>query len=100
MKYTISILSEAQIDIDMTVLWYELKLQGLGDTYFQVLDKSIQFISSHPYASQEIYKGIRRLVIKKFPYGVYYKILPNKSEIQIIAVIHFNRNAKTIRKRI
>ena len=100
MKYSISILSEAQIDIDTTVAWYELKQQGLGYLYFTVIDKSIQLIARHPFASQEIYKGLRRLVIKKFPYGIYYKIVPNKLEIQIIAIIHFRRNTKIIRRRL
>lgn len=98
MKYSVSILSEAQNDIDTTFVWYELKQQGLGKLYFQVIDKSIQFISNHPFSSQVVFKGIRRLVIKKFPYGIYYKVSANKSEIQIIAVIHFQRNSRIIRK--
>lgn len=51
-------------------------------------------------SSSEIYKGIRRFVIKKFPYGVYYKVNVENKEIQIIGVIHFKRSSKILRKRI
>jgi hypothetical protein len=51
MKYTVSILSEAESDIDIAFVWYELKQKGLGDRYFKILDQSVQFISSNPYAS-------------------------------------------------
>ena len=71
MKFSISILSEAQNDIDTIFAWYELKQQGLGNLFFQVIDKSIQFISNHPFSCQEVFKETRRLVIKKFPYGIY-----------------------------
>jgi len=100
MKHTVSILSEAESDIDIAFVWYEMKQQGLGDRYFKILDKSVQFISSNPYACEEVYKGVGRMVIKKFPYGIYYKVIPIKMEIQIIGVIHFQRSIKVIRKRL
>jgi hypothetical protein len=40
------------------------------------------------------------MIMKKFPYGIYYKIIPATMEIQIIGVIHFQRNLKIIRKRL
>jgi len=100
MKYTVSILSEAESDIDIAFVWYELKQKGLGDRYFKILDKSVQFISGNPYAFEEVLKGTRRMIMKKFPYGIYYKIIPTTMEIQIIGVIHFQRNLKIIRKRL
>lgn len=55
MKFSISILSEAQNDIDTIFAWYELKQQGLGNLFIQVIDKSIQFISNHPFSCQEVF---------------------------------------------
>jgi toxin ParE1/3/4 len=100
MTYTVSILAEAESDIDIAFVWYELKQPELGDLYFKIIDKSVQFISNNPFACQEVFKGIRRMVIKKFPYGIYYKVIPNKIVIQIIGVIHFQRGSKVIRNRI
>jgi toxin ParE1/3/4 len=100
MNYNIVILSEAELDIDDAFIWYEMNQIGLGKKFYASLDKSIQFISQRPLSCPEIYKGLRRFVIKKFPYGIYFRMNLEKKEILIIGVIHFKRNLKLLRKRI
>ena len=100
MKYNVLILSEAELDIDNAFIWYELNQIGFGNRFYKSVDRSVHFISERPFSCSEIYKGIRRFVIKKFPYGVYYKVNVENKEIQIIGVIHFKRSSKILRKRI
>jgi len=100
MRFNVSILSEAELDIDNAYIWYELRQIDLGMKFYKSVDESIQFISDNPYSCEEIYKGIRRFVIKRFPYGIYYKIIFDAKEIQIVGVIHFKRSSKSIKKRI
>ena len=94
------ILSEAEQDIDDSYLWYEMKQIGLGDTFFKSIDQAVKFISSNPESCGEIHKDLRRYLIKKFPFGIYYRANLTKNEIQIIGVIHFRRSSRVIRKRI
>jgi len=100
MRYIVLILSEAELDIDEAFVWYELNQIGLGKRFYESVDKSIRFISESPLGCSEIYKGLRRFVIKKFPYGIYYKVNLEKKEIQIVGVIHFRRGSKILKKRI
>lgn len=100
MIYTVSILSEAEYDIDKAYIWYELRQLGLGDKFFNSVNKSIHIIVNNPLGSEKIYRGIRRFVIKRFPFGVYYRVNSDINEIQIVGVIHFMRNQRTIKKRI
>jgi toxin ParE1/3/4 len=100
MSYSVSILSEAELDIDNAYIWYELAQIDLGNKFYKKVDESIVFISNNPYSCQVIYKGIRRFVLKKFPYGVYYKVNFDQQEIQIVGEIHFKRSPKIIRQRI
>lgn len=100
MKYHVSILSDAEVDIDNAYIWYELRQINLGRKFYNIVEESVQFISNNPYCSKDIYKGIRRYLIKKFPYGIYYIANSEKKEIRIIAVIHFKRSPRIIRKRI
>ncbi len=92
MKFSIPVSSEAEIDIDTAYIWYEIRQTSLGDMFYDSVNESVQFILKNPFSYEEIYKGIRRCVIKRFPYGIYYKILPDNSEIQILGVVHFKRN--------
>jgi toxin ParE1/3/4 len=100
MKYSVLILSEAEVDIDNAYIWYESKQINLGNKFFNALNESVIYISNNPYCCEEIYKGTRRFVIKKFPYGIYYKVNFESKEIHILGVIHFKRNTRLIKKRI
>ena len=100
MKYMVSILSEAELDIDNAYIWYELRQIDLGSKFYKKVEESVQFISNNPYYCEEIYKGIRRFIIKKFPYGIYYKVNFEYKEIQIIGVIHFKRTSRIIKNRL
>ena len=100
MNYHVLILSEAELDIDNAFIWYELNQIGLGNKFYESVNKSVHFIQSRPFSCAEMYKGIRRFVIRKFPYGIYYKVNIADKEIQIVGIIHFKRSLKVLRKRI
>jgi toxin ParE1/3/4 len=100
MKYNVLILSEAESDIDSAYIWYELKQINLGAKFFKKVNESVQYISNNPYSSRNIYKGIRRIIMRKFPYGIYYTVNIESKEIQIIGVIHFRRSPLIIKKRV
>ena len=100
MNYHVLILSEAELDIDNAFIWYELDQIGLGKKFYESVDKSVHFIQNRPFSCAEIFKNVRRFIIKKFPYGIYYKVNIENREIQIIGIIHFKRNLKILRKRI
>jgi len=99
MKYSITILTDAEHDIEKAFIWYEIQQPGLGVSFFNSLNSSVVFISNNPLSCVIVYKDVRRYVIKKFPYGVYFKVNETLREIQIIGIFHFKRSTKVIRKR-
>lgn len=99
-QYNVSILSEAEVDLDSAYIWYETRQIGLGDKFFDSVNKSVLSISKSPLIYEEIYKGVRRCVIEKFPYGVYYQVLPDITEIRIVGVVHFKRSPRIVKKRL
>jgi toxin ParE1/3/4 len=100
MHYNVLILAEAEHDLDDAFIWYELNQIGLGKRFFESVDESVQFLSENPFMFAEIYNGLRRSLIKKFPYGIYYKIILETKELQIVGIIHFGRNLKILKKRV
>lgn len=98
--FKVSILKEAEIDIDDAFIWYEMNVAGLGFEFYETVNSSVLHVAENPFASEEIYKDIRRFVISKFPYGIYYKAVAKTKELQIIGVIHFKRSLKVLKKRI
>ncbi len=79
----------ARIELVETIEWYEVQQSGLGKRFAQALDLTKKRISIFPDISSEIAHGIRRALIKGFPYGLIYSI--TEKTIEIIAVAHLHR---------
>jgi len=93
MKYKLVIRSCAEQDITDALLWYEKRVKGLGAHFVFSVDATIQSIQCNPKA----YKNLRRVLLRRFPYGIYYFI---KNEfIIVIAVYHEKRNPEDWMKR-
>jgi len=98
MKYEISFLEDADLDIEETYIWYETLSLGLGKRFFDNIQNTIEYIITNPYMFQVVYKRIRRALVNKFPYGIYY-IVENEKVI-IIGILHFHRHSSSWEKRI
>ena len=96
-KYKIVITPTAQKDIQTGKDWYETKQDLLGNDFIDAIESALIRIHSNPRIFSLIYKGIRRALVKRFPFGIYYFI--KDDIINIFAVIHSSRNPKIWKKR-
>jgi plasmid stabilization system protein ParE len=100
MQFKVLVSDKAEQDIDYAHLWYEFEQVGLGKTFYDTIQEAITFIRQNPFSSKEILKGLRRYVLRKFPYGIYYQIDIEVYEIKIIGIIHFRRSPMIWKKRL
>jgi plasmid stabilization system protein ParE len=98
MKYRVIIRPEAESDLQGAFSWYEGKRLGLGHGFLLQVDAGIRFIERNPEVYSSGYKGIRRQIIKRFPYKIIY--LVEEAKVIVLAVIHGKRNSDLIKKRI
>ncbi len=82
--------SEAKLEVQKTFDYYEQKSKGLGLEFMRSLDAVIQSIKRNPLAYQKIYKETRRVLLRKFPYAVFY--VAEKNRITVVACFHQKRN--------
>lgn len=66
--------------------WYDLQRAGLGADFELCVDASIQLIQRHNRIGTLITKAVRRVLVKRFPFGIYYR--NRKDHIGIIGVRH------------
>ena len=85
----IEFLPEAKAELDDAVGYYELQIEGLGDTFKDTARSTIKRVATFPTAWTEIRPSIRRCIMHKFPYNVLYSIEENC--ILIIAIAHHHR---------
>jgi plasmid stabilization system protein ParE len=94
----IRFLTLAQQELDDAVAWYESQQPGLGLQFLNEIDRTIKRIVIYPKSCAEIEDGIRRCLIKRFPYGVIYGI--EHDTVIIIAVSHLHRKPRYWYRRI
>jgi plasmid stabilization system protein ParE len=62
----------------------------LEDRFLRSLNEGIDRIEARPLAYQVLYRNTRRILLDKFPYGIFYVVLDSK--ITVLAVIHHKRD--------
>ena len=95
--YTITIRPEAELDIQDAYEYYETLDKGLGSEFVRAIDACLSKIGRNPLAYSLAYKQIRRALIRKFPYGIFYIV--ENSNIIVIACFHAKRNPKSWQDR-
>jgi toxin ParE1/3/4 len=72
--------------------WYEGQRPGLGSEFLAALDAQLGLIKESPLVYAEIIPGVRRALLSRFPYGVFYA---SKKEItSVLAVVHTSRSPR------
>ena len=73
----IKILSSALNDLSMGRKFYEKQGEGLGEYFFDSIFSDIDSLTLYGGIHQKVY-GYHRMLAKRFPYAIYYKIEENK----------------------
>ena len=89
--------AEAEADIKDAYQWYESQRKGLGESYLLCIEEALSRISRTPLIYAIIYKDIRRALIHRFPFGVFY--IEGEVNITVLAVLHARRNPQSWKER-
>jgi plasmid stabilization system protein ParE len=89
---------EAEADVGRAYLWYEDKRLGLGDEFLEALDRAIVQIVAHPASGPLMHRTARRVLLDRFPYGVFYVI--HTDEIHVLACFHVSLDPQHWRDRL
>ena len=88
---------QAQVDVADTAGWYEDQKAGLGIRFLDEMDHVLSRIRLAPFQFPEIDPGVRRGLLQRFPYSVYFSV--GEASIEVIAVLHQHRHPDTWRSR-
>jgi plasmid stabilization system protein ParE len=93
----VKILDAAERDLEEGYRFNERQSAGLG-SYF--LDSLYSDIDSLSYFAgiHRVVGGYHRLLSKRFPFAVYYKLI--RKEVLVTAVLDFRRNPSWIREKL
>lgn len=92
MAYQVTVSERATREIGEAFEWYQEQQPGLGVEFLEALDVQFQSISRSPQLYAQTQRGVRRALLSRFPYAVFYA---EKGEIiSILAVVRTSRSPR------
>ena len=89
---------EAQAEFDESYDFYEGQRPGLGEQFARRIQDVLIRIGKAPKARSLIYKAVRKAVVIRFPFCVFYR--EEATCVRVLAVFHSSRNPKEWQKRV
>ena len=89
--------SRAYRDVDETTGFYRQKSLRVAGEFLLAIDGAGIAIKADPLACPKVSTALRRHVMNRFPYGLYYRVTPD--EIIVVAVMHAKRDPRVWRDR-
>lgn len=88
---------EAAADVQAAFDWYEDQRPGLGEAFeaafFGALDRAVRL----PEGFEVLHRGTRRVLLQRFPYGLYYKVYGDT--LLVLACLHCKEHPDRWRRR-
>ncbi|AUN30444.1 type II toxin-antitoxin system RelE/ParE family toxin [Niveispirillum cyanobacteriorum] len=87
------VLPQARAEMDAARRWYDQQVEGLGTLFLTEVDKLILRLAENPRAFPLSHAGLRRALLRRFPYALFFRIEPDA--VYILACAHNHRDPAT-----
>jgi hypothetical protein len=91
MSFKIKIESDAKLDIQQAINWYNKQQIGLGKKFYSVLMKHIEGLKKNPHYEIR-YDSVICLPLKKFPFMIHFTVDKTEKIVSVRSVFHTSLN--------
>ncbi|MCL4686719.1 type II toxin-antitoxin system RelE/ParE family toxin [Myxococcota bacterium] len=88
---------EAEADLDQALAWYAERSAGLGADFFACFEAVVRQVEQFPESAPLIHPSFRRVLLRRFPYCVFYSI--ESGEVVVVGCFHAHRDPEVWRVR-
>lgn len=92
MAYRLKFSGRSVREIGEAYEWYETHSLGLGSEFELAFELQLKRLEQVPLLYPEVAPGIRRTLLPRFPFGVFYTV--RNDLVHILAVVHNARHPK------
>jgi plasmid stabilization system protein ParE len=86
--------TEAEADALDAFAFYESRQDGLGQRFRDHLGVAIARIQAAPERYPVVYKDLRRRLVERFPYAVFYRMYPGV--VVVVSVMHVKMSPRRL----
>lgn len=90
--------SEAAADIAAAFRWYDAQALGLGRDFERAVAAVGVLLETFPEAYPVVFGDVRRALLARFPYALYYRPL-DESTLEVIGCLHTRSESDLMRDR-
>jgi plasmid stabilization system protein ParE len=88
-SWRVIIRPNAEADVLEAWLWYESQRAGLGDELLIDIRAAIRRLETDPERRPFYYRDFRRLLMRRFPYKLFYRLEGDR--VMIFRILHAKR---------
>jgi toxin ParE1/3/4 len=89
-KWRLVIRPRTETDLREGRTWYENQRAGLGAEFFAEIDATIRVLIRDPRRHPIYYRGFRRVLARRFPYKLFYRLEDDR--VIIFRILHVRRD--------
>jgi plasmid stabilization system protein ParE len=93
----VNIQPEAQAEADRAAAWYESQRVALGVEFILELDLAMERAAENPESYAMQYREVRRVLLRRFPYAVYF--IYEEGVLEVFAILHQHQDPSTWESR-
>ena len=82
----------ASADVQAAYEWYEAQRPGLGKEFIAAVEAAVVSLLAFPEAYPVVHRSARRVLLERFPYGLYYRI--EGARVVVVACMHAARDPR------
>lgn len=86
MTLPIELAREAELDVAEAFAHYDRVQPELANDFVARIDAALLIVAEHPLARQILYRDVRRVVLRRFPYAIFYRV--EDSRVVVLGVRH------------
>lgn len=98
--YSVILTQAARSEVIEAHDWYEAEAPGLGSRFRDALDTLIDRMSSSPRQFPIVFRNVRRAIVRRFPYCLFFIIEDETDSLLVIACFHASRDPVRWQERV
>lgn len=96
-RFSIELSDEAEFDFDKSYDYYLEDSLRTADVFFKKINQGFNDIQKSPFAFPVAIQDIRKYVVTKFPFVIYYQV--EDRIIKVVAIFHTSRKPEIWNER-
>jgi plasmid stabilization system protein ParE len=88
-NWRVIIRPNAEADLQEAQAWYESRRTGLGDELLDEIRRAVRLLESNPERRPFYYRDFRRLLTRRFPYKLFYRVEGDR--VIVFRILHAKR---------